>query len=121
MAMSSYEVSRDALPDVLREAADAFGRHLQQVAGRSPHTVRAYLGDVVSLLDHAAAHGVPTLDALGISVVRGWLAAHVAAGAARSSQARRAAAARAFTGWAHRDGRTRTDVAALLVTPRAHR
>ena len=121
MAMGAYEISRDGLPVGLREDVNAFDRHLRQVAGRSPHTVRAYLGDVVSLLDHAAGRGARTLDDLDIAVVRGWLAIHAEAGAARSSQARRAAAVRAFTAWAQRAGRTRADVAALLATPRAQR
>jgi len=35
--------------------SDAFGCHLIAERGRSRHTVRAYLGDAWSLLDHAAA------------------------------------------------------------------
>ena len=42
-------------------------------------------------------------------------------GAARTSQARRAAAARTFTAWAHRTGLSPADPGAHLASPRAHR
>jgi integrase/recombinase XerC len=119
--MSVYEGARAALPEPLRDAVDAFGRHLRQVDDRSPHTVRAYLSDVVSMLGHAVACGRDRLDLLDLDVLRSWLAAQQAAGAARSSQARRAAAARAFTGWARRSGLADGDAAARLASPKAHR
>ncbi|WP_229069400.1 tyrosine recombinase XerC [Actinoplanes sp. DH11] len=111
----------EALPPALREAVDDFGHHLAAVENRSEHTVRAYLGDVVSLLDHAVREGRTGLADLDIAVLRGWLAARLGGGAARTSQARRAAAARAFTGWAHRTGRVPDDSGAALASPRAHR
>jgi integrase/recombinase XerC len=111
----------ERLPAALRAAADEFGRHLAVVEGRSEHTVRAYIGDVVSLLDHAAYEGRTTVAELDIIVLRGWLAARMGSGAARASQARRAAAARAFTGWAHRTGLAPDDPGAQLASPRAHR
>lgn len=111
----------ERLPPALREAVDEFGRHLAAVEGRSEHTVRAYVGDVVSLLDHAALEGRTTLADLDITVLRGWLAARMGAGSARASQARRAAAVRVFTGWAHRTGRSPDDPGAQLASPRAHR
>ncbi|WP_433791779.1 tyrosine recombinase XerC [Actinoplanes sp. CA-252034] len=111
----------ERLPVALRSAVDDFGRHLAVVEGRSEHTVRAYVGDVVSLLDHAVAEGRGVVVELDITVLRGWLAARMGSGAARSSQARRAAAARAFTGWAHRTGLAPDDPGAQLASPRAHR
>jgi integrase/recombinase XerC len=113
--------THEALPSALRDAVDEFGRHLAQVDNRSAHTVRAYLGDVVSLLDHAATLGCARPADLDIAVLRGWLADRLTGGAARTSQARRAAAARAFTGWAHRTGLSPIDAGALLASPRAHR
>ncbi|MEU4420997.1 tyrosine-type recombinase/integrase [Actinoplanes sp. NPDC024001] len=109
------------LPPALREAVDEFGHHLAGVEGRSEHTVRAYVGDVVSLLDHAAREGRGTVADLDIAVLRGWLAARMSGGAARTSQARRAAAARTFTAWAHRTGRAPGDPGAQLASPKAHR
>src|SRR4029453_3841927 len=89
------------LPPPMREAVDDFGLHLARVDNRSAHTVRAYLGDVISLLDHAARDGFAAPADLDITVLRGWLAQRMTDGAARTSQARRAAAARTFTAWAH--------------------
>src|SRR4051795_10170274 len=100
----------ERLPPAMREAADEFGHHLARVANRSEHTVRAYLGDVISLLDHAARAGCASPADLDIAVLRAWLAARMREGAARTSQARRAAAARTFTAWAHRAGLTPVDV-----------
>ncbi|GIF02920.1 tyrosine recombinase XerC [Actinoplanes siamensis] len=109
------------LPPDLRDAVDRFGHHLAVVEDRSAHTVRAYLGDVVSLLAHAAGQGCTTVADLDITVLRGWLAARLGEGAARTSQARRAAAVRTFTGWAHRIGLAPADAGAGLASPRAHR
>jgi integrase/recombinase XerC len=111
----------ESLPPALRDAAEAFGLHLARVENRSAHTVRAYLGDVVSLLDHAAEAGCAEPADLDLGVLRGWLARRMAEGAARTSQARRAAAARTFTSWAHRTGRAPADPGAQLASPRAHR
>ncbi|GAA2671422.1 tyrosine recombinase XerC [Actinoplanes palleronii] len=117
----SVREQHEALPPGLREAVDRFGHHLAVVDGRSEHTVRAYLGDVVSLLTHAADQGVPSVDELDIAVLRGWLAARLEEGSARTSQARRAAAVRTFTGWAHRVGLSPGDPGAGLASPRGHR
>jgi integrase/recombinase XerC len=119
--MSVYEDTRAALPASLRAAVDAFGRQLRRVDDRPDTTVRAYLGDVVSMLDHAVGLGCDRLELLDIAVLRSWLAARAAAGAARSSQARRAAAVRTFTAWARANGFSPADAGALLATARAHR
>jgi integrase/recombinase XerC len=111
----------ERLPAAMRDAVDEFGRHLARVDNRSAHTVRAYVSDVVSLLDHAAAAGCAEPADLDLGVLRSWLAARMRQGAARSSQARRAAAARTFTGWAHRTGLAPADPGTHLASPRAHR
>jgi integrase/recombinase XerC len=99
----------------------AFGRHLTAERGLSPHTVRAYLGDVGSLLEQAAVSGVDDLGALDISVIRAWLAAQHAEGKGRATLARRAAAVRAFTAFAHSRGWLDTDPGPLLGTPKIAR
>jgi integrase/recombinase XerC len=111
----------ERLPTAMRQAVDDFGDHLAHVDNRSAHTVRAYVGDVVSLLDHAARAGCARPEDLDLGVLRSWLAAKLRDGAARTSQARRAAAARTFTGWAHRTGRLAADPGTHLASPRAHR
>jgi len=94
-------------------ALDGFVEHLRLERGRSQHTVRAYRGDLVGLLG-----GLDDLADLDLAVLRRWLAAGHAAGAGRSTLARRAAAARSFTAWARRTGRIATDPGARLVSPR---
>ncbi|WP_250001731.1 tyrosine recombinase XerC [Actinoplanes sp. M2I2] len=111
----------ERLPPALREAVDDFGRHLAQVDNRSALTVRAYVSDVISLLDHAADSGAGTPAEIDLVVLRSWLAVRMRQGAARASQARRAAAARAFTAWLFREGRTTSDPGAHLSSPKAHR
>ncbi|MFF5179073.1 tyrosine recombinase XerC [Micromonospora sp. NPDC000316] len=110
-----------ALPPALRDAVDDFAEHLSRVRNRSAHTVRAYVTDLVSLLDHAVRMGCVDLAELDLSVLRSWLARQRTTGAARTSLARRAASARAFSAWAHRAGLLPSDVGAALASPRAHR
>ena len=109
----------EPLPPALDAALSDFGRHLEVERDRSVHTVRAYTGDIDSLLRNAAFAGVTDLDAIDVRVLRGWLGAVAATGAARSTVARRAAAARTFTAWAARTGRLRSDPGLLLGVPRA--
>jgi integrase/recombinase XerC len=110
-----------ALPGPLAEALQAFTRHLALERGRSPHTVRAYGGDVRALLEHAAADGIREPAELDVHALRGWLAAGRAAGVARTTLARRGSSARVFTAWAARRGLLPTDPGALLATPRGAR
>jgi integrase/recombinase XerC len=110
-----------SLPPMFRSALTDYERHLRSVRGMSPHSVRAYLADATSLLDHAARMGRDQVAVLDLAVLRSWLARLSASGQARSSMARRAAAARSFTGWARRDGLADTDAGALLATPKALR
>ena len=109
------------LPPALAMALTGFERHLRAERGLSPHTVRAYLGDVGGLLEHARRAGVQELDELDLRLLRSWLARLSSQGAARTTMARRAAAARAFTGWAHRRGTVPIDHGALLATPKSAR
>src|SRR6185312_11491083 len=86
-----------ALPSALAGALAAFERHLRSERSLSPHTVRAYAGDIASLLAYASGQGIDTPDGLGVTELRGWLAIQHESGAARATLARRGAAARAFT------------------------
>jgi site-specific recombinase XerD len=109
------------LPPGLGRALTAFERHLTAERGLSQHTVRAYLGDVTALLQHVSRAGGTELGQLDIQVLRSWLAAQHAAGQAKASVARRAAAARAFTAFAHAGGELSDDAGRLLGTPRTGR
>jgi integrase/recombinase XerC len=109
------------LPDALGAALSDWGRHLDAERALSPHTIRAYLGDVESLLSFAAGTGVTSPSELDLTVLRGWLAGLHEAGAARASLARRAAAARTFTAYAWRVGWLARDPGPLLGTLKLHR
>jgi integrase/recombinase XerC len=108
-------------PAVEDEALGAFLRHLRSERGLSEHSVRAYRGDVLTLLEHARRMGRAGVEDLDLGVLRSWLAGQATRGMARATLARRAAAARAFTAWAHRQGRLATDPGTLLATPRTGR
>jgi integrase/recombinase XerC len=103
------------------EAIDAFAVHLRDERGRSPHTVRAYLGDVRSLADFCVGRGVPALSGMDLPIMRAWLAAMNSAGQSRASIARRAASARAFTAWCMQRGRLAVDPGQRLASPQVHR
>ncbi|HET6212747.1 MAG TPA: tyrosine recombinase XerC [Micromonosporaceae bacterium] len=117
----STEAAYAGLPAPMRDAVAEFARELGGVRNRSVHTVRGYLADVVSLLDHAVRMGRRGPEDLDLTVLRSWLARLRTVGAARASLARRAAAARAFSAWAHRAGLLATDPGARLASPRARR
>jgi integrase/recombinase XerC len=106
------------LPPGLADARAEFVRHLALELNRSPHTVRAYDGDLGSLLHHAADTGVSAVGELDVHLLRSWLARLRAEGASRATLARRGSTARTFTAWAHRTGRLGTDPGLLLAAPK---
>jgi integrase/recombinase XerC len=109
------------LPARLGAALDAFRHHIEAERGLSRHTVRAYISDVAMLLEHAAATGAAGPADLGIGTLRAWLAQQHGGGQARATLARRAAAARAFTAFAHARGLMPSDPGPLLGIPRIPR
>jgi integrase/recombinase XerC len=111
----------DPLPPQMAEALAAFERHLRAERSLSAHTVRAYVGDVGSLLEHAHRAGVQAPGALAATHLRGWLASQHASGAARTTLARRGAAARTFTAFAHRQGWLAIDPGPQLGTLKTRR
>lgn len=115
------------LPTALVDSLGAYRRHLRSERNLSPATLAGYTSDVASLLDHLVRLqsaerrtdvGVADLD---LATLRSWLAKLRSTGAARTSLARRAAAARSFTAWAVRTGVAQVDVGARLASPRANR
>ncbi|QTJ71425.1 tyrosine-type recombinase/integrase (plasmid) [Rhodococcus sp. ZPP] len=80
----------------------------QTNAGRSPHTVRGYRGDLAQLARH---HNGP-LAAIDTAVLRGFFTAH--AGKAPATRARKRAAVGEFLTWARRHGLLESDPMALI-------
>jgi len=118
-------MSDSAGPRTRGELSEAWLRHLGLQRGLSEHTVRAYVADVGDLLTFLGVGGDPdepigpALLSLDLADLRAWLAEMSAAGSARATIARRSAAVRAFSTWAHRNCLISTDVAARLRSPRA--
>ncbi len=102
-------------------ALQGFLEHLRLERDRSPHTVRAYEGDLRALLRHAARRGVREPEGIDLAVLRSWLARERSSGAARTTLARRGSAARAFTAWGSRTGLLSVDPGPALSTPKGHR
>ena len=114
-----------------------FERHLRSERGRSEHTIRAYVGDLVGLRDHLGDNVI--LEDVVLADLRSWLGAQaqgsqggavardrttsgkLPAGVARSTLGRRSAAARTFFRWAAQSGRIPTDPSLRLAAPRKHR
>jgi len=103
------------------ETIDAYERHLRHERDLSPNTVRAYVTDLIALAEHAELLGRHDPADLDLGVLRSWLANLQTRGKARTTLARRAAAARVFTRWLVRTGRASDDAGAMLASPKRHR
>ena len=112
-------------PRTRGELSEAWARHLSLQRGLSEHTVRAYLGDLADLLTFLGVGEGPeepvalALASLDLADLRAWLAQMSASGGSRATIARRSAAARTFSAWAHHGGLLAADVAARLRSSRA--
>ncbi|MEN3223921.1 tyrosine recombinase XerC [Mycolicibacterium porcinum] len=102
-----------AVPEVLAE----FDEYLALQRGRSEHTRRAYRGDLSALFEFTGGG----LETVTLPTLRSWLAGQAAAGAARTTLARRTSTVKTFCTWAARRGLLPDDAAARLQVPKAHR
>jgi len=99
---------------------EEFAAHLRLEKARSEHTVRAYTGDVRSLIAFAGARGVAVAD-IDLALLRAWLAEQTRRGIARTTIARQVSSAKTFGAWATREGVFAADPTARLQAPKAHR
>lgn len=99
-------------------AVDAFAEHLLQVRRLSPATVRAYRSD---LRDLESTTDGGDLAAVDLEALRDWLWRATQRGDARSTLARRAAAARSFFAWAQEQGHVAHDPSLRLMAPKRGR
>ncbi|WP_027331598.1 tyrosine recombinase XerC [Mycolicibacterium tusciae] len=106
----------------MEHCLEEFDEYLALERGRSDHTRRAYLGDLRSLFDFVADRAPEAgIAGLTLPILRSWLAALAATGAARTTLARRTSAVKTFTAWAVRRGLMASDPAARLQIPKARR
>jgi len=120
-ATPATDPSADELPEGLARVLGSYERHLASERDLTPHTVRAYIGDVAGLLDHATRLGLTEVADLDLRSLRSWLAKQQTLGLSRTTLARRATAARVFTAWLHMTGLSPRDAGATLASPKAQR
>lgn len=99
-------------------AADAFTAYLDQVRRLSPATVRAYRSDLRDLADSIDDAALGDVD---LEMLRAWLWRATQRGDARSTLARRAAAARSFFSWAKEEEHISIDPSLRLIAPKRGR
>ena len=107
--------------DNFEKLITSFTRHLEVERSLSVHTIRAYIGDLESLLNHLETIGVTDISQLELVHLRSWLANQQVKGGARTTLSRRAVSVRLFTKWAVKNKYLAKDVAATLATPKGHR
>ncbi len=121
MSEAAADGSSERADPAWDDALVAFEAYLRAERGRSPATVRAYLGDLESLREHTQRMGRVELRALDLAAVRSWLARLRTQGCAPSTLARRASAVRTFSTFAHGRGLLASDVAARVEVARRGR
>jgi len=105
----------------LDRAVTDFALYLSAERGFSAHTIRAYRGDLANLIAFAESTGVERAADLDLELFRGWLWKQSQDGLAKSTLARRSAAARAFSQWLAKNAETGSgsDAAARLKAPKS--
>lgn len=102
----------------LSAATNAFATHLAQVRRLSFATIRAYRSDLRDLADSVGAAKLGDID---LESLREWLWRATQRGDARSTLARRAAAARSFFSWAKDEELIGIDPSLRLIAPKRGR
>lgn len=103
------------------EIRDSYSHYLVNEKALSAHTVRAYLGDLDSFIEHLANNGADEISDISLPLIRSWLATQQVRGGARTTLSRRAVSIRLFTKWATKRRYLATDPGATLATPKQHR
>ena len=102
----------------LERAVDGFVLYLGAERGFSENTIRSYRSDLSQFVTFAAAVGVVTTEGVDLELFRSWLWQSSGAGLAKSTLARRSAAARSLSAWLARTGATTVDSASRLRSPK---
>ena len=106
---------------VANELLASYREHLRLDRNLSENSIRAYIADLESLLEHINKLGVTEFKDLTIDHLRSWLANLQTRGAARSSLSRRTVSIRAFTYWGAKNGWLSRDIGKQLQSPKPQR
>ena len=98
-----------------------YEEHLVLVRNLSDNSIRGYISDLNSLLEHINKLGVREFRDLELKHIRSWLAYLQSNGASRSTLARRIVSIRAFTYWASSQGWITSDIGSSLEIPKPQR
>src|ERR1700690_151352 len=99
---------------VIERATDDFLRHLRE-RNASPHTIKAYTGDLDAFAAHMGARDWRSIDHIAI---RGFLSHLYDKGLSKASVARALAAVRSLYRWLAQEGVVEQNPAALVSTPK---
>ena len=106
---------------VANELLASYREHLRLDRNLSENSIRAYIADLESLLEHINKLGVTEFKDLTIDHLRSWLANLQTRGAARSSLSRRTVSIKAFTYWGAKNGWLSRDIGKQLQSPKPQR
>src|ERR1022692_3888373 len=98
----------------VEKAVADFLRHLRE-RNASPHTIKAYSGDLASFAAYAGSRGWRLIDHIAI---RGFLSQLYEKGLGKTSVARSLAAVRSLYRWLAREGVVEQNPAKLVATPK---
>ncbi|MGO9087170.1 MAG: tyrosine recombinase XerC [Candidatus Sulfotelmatobacter sp.] len=101
-------------PTAISRAVADFLRHLRE-SNASPHTIKAYRGDLANFAAHAGSRGWKQIDHIAI---RGFLSQLYEKGLSKTSVARSLAAVRSLYRWLAQEGVVEQNPAKLVATPR---
>jgi integrase/recombinase XerC len=102
----------------LDRVVDEFVFYLSAERGFSENTIRSYRSDLGQFVAFAADAGVSTAEGVDLELFRSWLWKSSGDGLAKSTLARRSAAARSLSAWLTRTGAVAADSAARLRSPK---
>lgn len=98
--------------------AARYEEHLALVRNLSDNSIKGYISDLNSFLDHINKLGVLEFKDLELKHIRNWLVYLQSNGASRATLARRIVSIRAFTYWASSQGWLSSDIGASLEIPK---
>jgi integrase/recombinase XerC len=101
-------------PTIVEKAVADFLRHLRE-KNSSPHTIKAYTGDLANFTAYAGSRNWKQIDHIAI---RGFLSQLYEQGLSKTSVARSLAAVRSLYRWLAQEGEVDQNPAKLVATPK---